>query len=237
MKLKPSPTLIGGFILGAIALGAASVLLFGGRNPMAPKRRIVIYFDESVAGLDQGAAVKLRGVHSGRVLSLVPTLSPDSLTTVVAVICDLSGGELTAAGGRPVDLSDPATLKGLVAQGLRARLKPAGISGESAVDLDFYDPRRYPVRPSPPWLESAQPYPSVPSIPSVTAELLDNLEAFMRQLRKADFAGVARQLSAADYKKTLQQIGDAAASVKDLADYLERNPSSILSGKKVPGKP
>jgi paraquat-inducible protein B len=242
MKLKPSPALVGAFVLGALALGSAAVLTFGGRNPFAPRRRLVVYFDESVSGLERGAAVKVHGVQSGRVTALIPTLSPDSRSTVVAAICDMKGAELTRSGGELLELSDAATLKTLVAEGLRARLKPAGISGESTIDLDFYDPRRYPVRPEPAWTDGGQPYPSVPAIPSVTGELLDDLQAVMHQLSKTDFEGLSRKLGgaarsveelpAADAKKALQQIGDAALSVKDLADFLERNPNAIISGKK-----
>jgi paraquat-inducible protein B len=247
MSLKPSPAVVGAFVLGAISLGAAALLSFGGRNPFAPRHRLVVYFDESVAGLERGAAVKLRGVQSGRVVSMVPTLGPDSRAAVVAVICEMSGNELARAGGGSVELSDAASLKTLVDQGLRARLKPAGLSGASTVDLDFYDPRRYPLQPVPAWTEGARSYPSVPAIPSVAGELIDDLQAVMHQLRKQDFEGLVRNLggaavsvqdlSGAEAKKTLKQIGDAAVSVKELADYLERNPNSIISGKKPPAKP
>ena len=259
MNVKPSPTFIGAFVLGAIALGAAALLSFGGRNPFSPRRRLVVYFDESVTGLDRGAAVKVLGVPSGRVHSLVPMLSPDSRAAAVAVVCEMTGHELAKAGGGSVDLSDPAVLETLVAQGLRARLKAGGLSGGYTVDFDLYDPRRYPPRPAPAWTQGLQPYPSVPAIPSVTGELVDNLQNVMQQLRKSDFEGLAHKLAGADInkalqrigdaalsvkdlsgedaKKTLRQIGDAASSVKDLADYLERNPNSILSGKKPPAKP
>jgi paraquat-inducible protein B len=237
MNLKPSPTLIGAFVLGAIGLGTAALLSFGGRNPFSPRHRLVVYFDEAVGGLDRGSAVKVLGVPSGRVLSLAPMLSPDSRATAVAVICEMTGRELTKPGGESVDLSDPSVLKPLVAQGLRARLKTAGLGGGYTVDFDIYDPRRYPVRPGSVWTEGAHPYPSVPAIPSQTGELIDNLQNVMQQLRKADLEGLAHKLAGADVNKTLQQIGDAAVSVKELADYLERNPNSILSGKKPPAKP
>lgn len=237
MKLKPSPTLIGSFILAALAVGAAALVIFGGHNPLAARRRLVVFFDESVTGLDRGAAVKVRGVHGGRVLSLVPTMSPGSNEAVVAVVCDMNAKALTGADGTPVDLSDADTLRALVGQGLRARLKPAGLSGEYTVDLDFYDPRRYPAREAPSWARSTQPYPAVPALRSVTGELLDDLESAMRNLREADLGAVSRELSGGDIKKTVRQIGDAAASVKALADYLERNPSAIISGKKAPAKP
>ena len=247
MNLKPSPTLVGAFVFGALALGAAALLSFGGRNPFAPRHRLVVYFDESVSGLDRGAAVKVLGVQSGRVLSLVPMLSPDSRATAVAVICEMTGRELTKAGGGSANLADPAVLEALVSQGLRARLKAGGLSGGYTVDFDIYDPRRYPVRPAPAWTEGAQSYPSVPAIPSVTGELIDDLQTVMHRLKKADFEGLVQKLggaavsvqdvSGADAAKTLKQIGDAALSVKELADYLERNPNSIISGKKPPAKP
>jgi len=34
--------------------------------------------------------------------------------------------------------------------------------------------------------------------------------------------------------KTLQHISDAADSLQRLADYLERNPNAIITGKKAP---
>lgn len=241
MTLKPSPALVGSFILGALALGAAALVLFGGANPLSARRRLVVYFDESVSGLDRGAAVKLRGVRCGRVLSLTPTLSPDSRRPVVAVVCELDEGELRSPDGKPVDLLEPGRLKALVDEGLRARLKPAGFSGEYAVDLDLYDPRRYPLPAAPAWTAGGSPYPSIPAIPSATGELFDDLQMAARQARSADLAGLSRRLQAflgnADVDKALQRIGDAADAVKDLADYLERNPRSILSGKKVPAKP
>lgn len=243
MKLKPNATLIGAFVLGGLALGAAVLLIFGGGNPFAARRRLMVYFDESVAGLDPGAAVKLRGVRRGRVLSLTPTLSPDARTTVVAVLCELEGGELSSPDGKPVDLLEPSTLKTLVDEGLRARLKPAGLSGEYAVDLDMYDPRRYPAQAAPEWA-AGTPDPVVPAIPSATGELLDDLQAVARQVRNADLdglsrglGGLSRRLGRADVDQALRRVGDAADSVKDLADYLERNPNAILSGKKPPAKP
>ncbi len=233
MKARPNPTLIGSFILAALALGTAALLVFGGRNPLARHRRLVVYFEESVGGLDRGSAVKVRGVYGGRVLSLTPTLSPDGRETVVSVVCDMTSTALTGADGKAIDLSDAVRLRELVAQGLRARLTPAGLTGEFSVDLDFYDARRYPVRPEPEWLRGRVSYPSVPAVRSLTGQLLEDLEAAMRSLHEADLGVLSRELGNGGLKKTLQQIGDAATSVKQLSDYLERNPNAILSGKKA----
>jgi hypothetical protein len=145
----------------------------------------------------------------------------------------MSTGRLEGPRGRPLALSDRKTLDALVDQGLRARLALASFSGEYTLNLDFYDPRRYPPKKAPAWAASTQPYPEVPAIPSVTGELLDNLEGALRGLRSADIESLVRNLQSADFKGTVQKIGAMADSIKQLADFLERNPNSIISGKKA----
>ena len=68
MSQKANPTLIGGFVLGALVLLVGGVLLFGKGLFFAPKRQqFVIYFPDSVNGLNVGAPVKLKGVTVGTV--------------------------------------------------------------------------------------------------------------------------------------------------------------------------
>ena len=56
MKTKLSPTLIGVFVIGAFLLLIAGLLAFGGASLFTRPQRFVVYFDESVHGLDPGAA-------------------------------------------------------------------------------------------------------------------------------------------------------------------------------------
>ena len=236
MKAKPNPTLLGSFIMGALAVMSAALLIFGGHSPLGSRRRLVVYFNESVAGLERGSAVKVRGVHGGRVVSLAPFIDQDTGAAVVAVVCDVGKGALTDAGGAALDLGDRATVIRLVEQGLRARLEPTGLSGEYSVALDFYDPKQFPASAPPSWAERLEPYPSVPAVRSLGGQIIDDLGAVMRGLRRADLEGLSKQLGDGTLSKTLRQIGEAAGSVKNLADYLERNPNAVLSGKKAPEK-
>ena len=66
MKTKVSPTIVGLFVLGALTLGVAALLMFGGVNFFSKPQRFVVYFEESIHGLDLGSPVKLRGVRVGR---------------------------------------------------------------------------------------------------------------------------------------------------------------------------
>src|SRR4051794_14659609 len=52
MKAKVSPTIVGAFVIGAMVLGVVALFAFGGVNFFAKPQRFVVYFDESVHGLD-----------------------------------------------------------------------------------------------------------------------------------------------------------------------------------------
>src|SRR5688572_10739970 len=67
MSKKASPTLIGAFILGAIVLGVAGILLFTSSRLFTATEKFIIYFDSSLNGLKEGAPVKFRGVTIGTV--------------------------------------------------------------------------------------------------------------------------------------------------------------------------
>ena len=73
MKTKISPAVVGMFVIGAMMLIIVALLAFGGVNFFSKPQRFLVYFDESIHGLDMGSPVKLRGVRVGRVLSMRTT--------------------------------------------------------------------------------------------------------------------------------------------------------------------
>ncbi|MEO7414167.1 MAG: MlaD family protein, partial [Opitutaceae bacterium] len=70
MKTKFNPTVVGAFVIGGFALLVIALLSFGGVTFFSKPQQFVVYFDESLHGLDKGSPVKLRGVRIGRVASL-----------------------------------------------------------------------------------------------------------------------------------------------------------------------
>ena len=74
MNKKMSPTLVGAFVLGALALVVVGILAFGTGELFAKKYEFVLYFDSSVNGLNIGAPVKVRGVEIGTVTNILLSL-------------------------------------------------------------------------------------------------------------------------------------------------------------------
>src|SRR3954470_24455885 len=99
MKTKISPAVIGVFVIGAFALAVIALLSFGGLSFFSKPQRFVVYFDESIHGLDLGSPVKLRGVRVGRVVDLNIRYDEKTNHSVVAVVCEFSKDKVSDTKG------------------------------------------------------------------------------------------------------------------------------------------
>jgi paraquat-inducible protein B len=225
VKAKLSPTVVGTFVIGAIALAVVALLSFGGLHFFSQPQRFVVYFDESVHGLDLGSAVKLRGVRIGHVVDLNVRYDPRENQSEVGVVCELSRDILTDSHGVPIDVSDRAALQVLIDRGLRAKLGVVGLAtGLLYVELNFVDPAEYPAANAG---SSREKYAVVPAVPSAISEYQASLTMILSNLKKVDFGGLSndvkslladvhKQLDGADVKGLVSQWKDAGAAVKEL---------------------
>ena len=193
MKTKISPAVVGMFVIGAMMLIIVALLAFGGVNFFSKPQRFLVYFDESIHGLDLGSAVKLRGVRVGRVAELNIRYSAATNKSVVAVLCEFSRNMIIDDQGLPIDVSDRAKLQAMVDHGLRAQLGVVGLAtGLLFVELDFYDPKQYPAEPA----VSGEKRLVIPAVPSTISEYQASLTEILSDLRRVDFAGLSRNLNA-----------------------------------------
>ena len=168
----------------------AGALLFFGSTRIRHGQGLETYFRDSVQGLDVGSAVKYRGVMVGQVtgIGLVNAeygggpsgFSDDPNFRLALVRFDVD----TARIGT---LPDPARL---VADGLRARIAPQGLTGQSYLELDFMDSARFPAL-TVPWTPR-EPY--IPSVQSTLSQVTDTATALLAKLAKIDINGLANGL-------------------------------------------
>ena len=78
MNKKISPTLIGGFVVGAVALLVIAVIAFGSGRLFRQTKEFVLYFDGTVNGLHVGAPVKFKGVEIGSVKDILLQMDSDT---------------------------------------------------------------------------------------------------------------------------------------------------------------
>lgn len=293
---------VGAFVLGGIALAFAALVWLGAGRWDRETRTIVTYFDESVQGLEVGAALKFRGVPIGTVTEI--TIAPDLRhVKVTAQVYEDVLQKLGLAGKGPV-LREMEENRAP----LRIQVASAGITGVKFLLVDYFDPKRFPVQTLP--FDPGPDYmPSTPStlksieeavvdvgmqLPQLTmrasetlVRLTDVAEAFekalrpllakdgavsqvlsqyertgaqlertaheleveIRNARLAETTGAVREAASSvtgltadggalveDARTSLSALQDALESVRALAEYLERDPASIVRGRAAPAR-
>jgi len=175
MAKQANRKLIGGFVVIAVGVMAASVVIFGSGDFFKEKREYVLYFEGSVKGLSAGSPVLFRGVQVGEVKRIVIRSYLEEKKTYIPVFIEVypDNFQLVADG---VELRDwkenwKQNLPELIKRGLRAQLtNESFITGQLAIELDMHPD-------SPAVLKDLdEGYPEIPTIPSTMARLADALE-------------------------------------------------------------
>jgi paraquat-inducible protein B len=142
MSKSSSPTLIGAFVIGAIAIFVAALLILGGSRFFRPSVPVVMFFDGSVGGLNVGAPVTFRGVRVGQVTDVFLSYDTTDGDFTIPVFADLFPRNIVVMGATPTDIhvGTGKTLRQAVEeQGLRAQLTTQSlVTGQLSVNLDFF---------------------------------------------------------------------------------------------------
>ena len=91
-------TLIGAFVVGAVALIVAGIAIFGSRRFFQKRPTFVMYFSGSITGLSIGAPVEFRGVRVGEVTKIAVVFDPDTLNVAIPVYVELDPASLIVSG-------------------------------------------------------------------------------------------------------------------------------------------
>ena len=186
MIQRANPKLIGGFVLGAVALVVIGVLLLGGAKFLTEKRTFVAYFEGSVKGLNVGASVEFQGVKVGSVTDIQLQFLTEDLEVRIPVFLQFEPGKITRLG----EHVDPKRqyLKPLVERGLRAQLEMQSIvTGQLIVQLGFHPDT--PIR-----LVGDGKIPEIPTVPTAMQEVAQNVTHALAEIRQLPIPQLMGQL-------------------------------------------
>src|SRR5439155_18773418 len=172
MARKANPALIGAFVVGAVVLAVAALVVFGGGKFFRQTQAIVASFDGSLKGIAIGAPVTFNGIKIGSVTDFKVVVDPKAATIRTPVFFEIDADRLQEASGIPITFHKGAPgLKLLVERGLRAQLEVQSlVTGQLEVALNFYPDT--PVR----LTGLSKDYPEMPTIPSSLDKLARTLE-------------------------------------------------------------
>jgi len=142
MGKKANPKVIGIFVIGAIVLAVAGLLVFGGGKFLTKTEKYVMYFKGSVKGLNVGAPVLFRGVKIGQVSDIQAQFSRVDLNIRIPVVIEVEPSRFVSIGGTLKKYTKEEReflIKTLIARGLRAQLEMQSfVTGQLAVGLAFH---------------------------------------------------------------------------------------------------
>lgn len=228
MSRKANPTLIGAFVLGALALAIVATLLLAGGSWFGERRQHVLYFEGAAQGLQVGAPVVFLGVKVGTVKQIQLGLDAQSRRFVVPVMIEVQPQVVRTRGGENVDLRDRATIRELVERGLRARLRLQSLlTGQLYVDLDFHPDKPAAFAALDPDLSE------IPTIRTAVQELTTKLEGFPMDKFLADVAaisGAVNKLMSAQATQDLpQRLDSTLRHLQSLAARFDAQGGPILN--------
>jgi paraquat-inducible protein B len=169
MSKKANKTLIGAFVLGAVVLIVAGVIIFGGGKFFQKTVKFVMFFEGSVKGLQVGAPVVFRGVKIGEVTNIELRFNPRDMSVQIPVYVEVEPDKF--AGPAAKNAKRYQYYQALIDKGLKAQLQTQSfVTGLLQIGVDFYPEK--PVR----LLGLVKKYPEIPTIPTSMQELTKTLE-------------------------------------------------------------
>lgn len=193
MSKKISPTSIGAFVVGALALLVIAVIALGSGQLFRQTREFVLYFDGSVNGLHIGAPVKLKGVDIGSVKNILLQMEKGMRVNKIPVIIQIDLEKLTSRGVTGAATMDPEALKETINQGLRGQLQTESlVTGVLYVGLDFFPATSINLVQKP---DGDYKYPEIPTVATELEQAHDALTRIVNRLDEIDFKGLINSVS------------------------------------------
>src|SRR5262249_59035199 len=122
MGRRTNQAIIGAFVLGALLLGVAGIVVLSGGRFFRHSLTLVAYFDGSLEGLDVGAPVTFNGVRIGSVTKLKVVVGPSEAFIRTPVFFRIDTDRLRDSNGGKIEVeSDLPKLEPLIHSRPRAR--------------------------------------------------------------------------------------------------------------------
>lgn len=198
---NPNYFRLGVFVLAAIGVLLAVILIFGSGQIFKQSFYVETYIKQSVTGLDSGASVRFRGVKIGQV-------------TMIGLSGDLYEKDLPFHDRRQYvvvrmqifgDKVNESQIGEFVKNNLRARVKSMGITGVNYIEFDFVAN----ATDSPQLPYSWKPeYPVIPSLPNQADEIISGIQKLIGALNEMNIDGTQKKLDALITNLNVMMAGD-----------------------------
>jgi paraquat-inducible protein B len=223
MAKQANRMMIGGFVVLAVIIMAASLVVFGSGKFFKKTNKYVLYFDEPVNGLTVGSPVLFQGVQVGSVTSI--TLQADfvKMKTQIPILIEIDPERWKVRTG---DRDYHKVAAKLIEMGLRAQLiTQSFITGQLMIQLDFFPKSK--ICYAPPEIDKDyKDYVVIPTCASTSerlAKALGDLDLkSIEQNLNSSLAGIDRLVNNPDLTASIRALKDTLQDARKLLARVDR---------------
>ena len=232
MAKQANRMMIGGFVILAVMLMAASLVIFGSGEFFKKTDKYIMYFDESVKGLTVGAPVLFRGVQVGSVTNITIEANLATMHIQIPVIIEIEPHRWKVVGG---ERNPKKYVPKLIEMGLRAELiMQSFITGQLMIELN--------LRPGTPLIlkDTNKEYTEIPTLPSTAEKLAQALgELDLKGLEKnleSTLAGFDRFVNNPDLTTSTRALKETLQEARKLITRTDRQMDPLAEDLKKTAK-
>ena len=227
MSKPANKTMIGAFVVGAVVLAVAAVVLFGSGKFFQKTEPWLTFFHGSVKGLNVGSPVVFRGVQIGQVTDIIVGFDAAKLEVLIPVFFEVDPERFKDIGS-PAETEELEMHKALIDRGMRTQLQMQSlVTGQLLINVDFYpdtpanligiDRFRGEMKFEERW--------EIPSIPTPLQELEKalselNIKEITEDVKRA-MNGIAKLASSPDLHEGISVLKNTLTDIQKLARSLD----------------
>jgi paraquat-inducible protein B len=233
MAKRANRKLIGGFVLIAVGILAASVVIFGSGDLFKEKREYVMYFEGSVKGLSVGSPVLFNGVEVGQVTRVVIRSYMQEKKSYIPVFVEVYPENFQVVGDRTKveawQKNWKDNLTELIKVGLRAQLvSQSMITGQLAIEVGMHPDEPIVLK------NLDKDYPEIPTIPSTVQRLFKELEKIdlgeMNERLQSILSGLDQLVNNPELAASLTELKDLLQEARRTVGHLDAKIDPLTDG-------
>jgi paraquat-inducible protein B len=235
MSKPVNKTMIGLFVVGAIALVVVAIGILGSGKLFKETIPYVMVFEGSVKGLNVGSPVVFRGVKIGAVSGIHMHFNYATKAMTVIVYSNFEQGQIEVinmdqeTAARLKEAGRYVLMRELIGRGLRAQLEMQSIvTGQLQIALDFYPDK------SAIYTGIDKAIQEIPTIPTPLQELTKKLESLpiediLNNVNSAA-AGIANLVQSPELKESIANLNIALKDVQNLVRNVDSQVKPLSAG-------
>ena len=228
MSKKANKTLIGVFVVAAIVMLVAAVLIFGSGKFFRERTQYVAFFEGSVRGLRIGAPVMFRGVTIGEVTDISLVYHMQDTSFEIPVIITLYPDKIVGMGIEMTEQTpaeEDREWQQILEQGFRAQLEMQSlVTGQLMIEMDFHKDspmKLYGIKD----LKLGPDVKEIPTIKSGLQELTKKIEQIPLEDIAADLRsslrGINEFVNSPEFGKSLHYFKQVLRDARNFVRHLD----------------